>query len=342
MHKRLAVIKTGWCDSYDNQDAHGNFGHLIEGGDGAERFNMRPTARGFEVYALPKGEDTPPLPEPADQWTIVHVARDPAEGRMKVIGWYEDATFIGSYRKRHSADGVDRSIYCIEAPRAFEVLPIDRPAIDHDRRFGSSGIFWLRGNRLWQSKNSWEAVADRIERAVATARKVAMPGAVAAQKDGRKLLGDSRRTTASTDGIETDDGGTPYGRSPVAESPEHEALRLWACNNPFDMTGDAGVSFSRTEHPLPSGDRVDAFHRSPETHWLIEAKSRRSGEQDLERGIYQCVKYRAVTEALRKNSGEDWEVRTILLTECDLSDRLKALARRHAVIHVTRHLEDPA
>lgn len=331
---RIAVIKTGWCHIYDGDDAAGDFGYLADGGAGAERFNMRPCGERFEVYALPKAKDGPPAPTPMSGWMIVHVARDPAEGRMKIVGWYEDATFLTSYAERDKAGGVDRSIYCIDAKHAFGLIPADRPIIDHDGRFGSSGIFWLRGNASRKGKKSWEPVTLRIEQAVSTCRNKTLTGAELARKNVGRLLGDTRTHAKSSARLDTDDGGVPYGRSSESESPEHKALRKWAERNGLALTGDKKIDYSKTEHPLPSGDRVDAFHRSSKAYWLIEAKSRRSGEADIERGIYQCVKYRAVTEAIRKNVGENWKVHSILLTEAAISVRLQVLAKRHGVVHV--------
>ena len=59
----------------------------------------------------------------------------------------------------------------------------------------------------------------------------------------------------------------------------------------------------------------------------VEVKSRRSNEQDMKRGIYQCVKYREVNRA--EHLPFDVDVEAILVTEqkltTELSDRAKLL-----------------
>lgn len=334
---RLAVIKTGWCETYNGEDVQGNFAHLIEGGSGAERYNMRAANGHYEVYALPKG-DTAPTPEPTEGWMIVHVARDPAEANMKIVGWYENASFVGSYLERDQSDGTDRSIYCIRAQVAFELLPADRPIIDHGGRFGSSGIFWLRGNTN-RSGRSWSKIAARIDNLVAANRNRALPGKELDGQNGQRLRGDTTHPAKQIDGIDVDDGGTAFGRSSIAESAEHKALRLWACANPSFFAGKKKVRESQTEWRLPSGDEVDVMHSDKDTVWLIEAKSRRSGEADLERGVYQCVKYRAVAEAMQKGARKRSDILSVLLTEAELSDRLSELARRQRVRVICYRME---
>lgn len=328
MSKQIAVIKTGWCDSYNgNEDAQGNFGHLLEGGDGAESFNMLQAKDGYQVYTMPKGGHAPD-PQPQTGWLIYHVARDPAEQKMKLVGWYEDAVFLGDYGERsgRKSNGVahryDGSRYCILAQKAFEILPADRPVIKHDRRFGSSSVFWLSGNEKHASKNPWDKLIRRLAKAADQTRLKL----IAPEDIDRAVLGDTRKKLDKTDGVEVDDGGEVSGRSPVAESPEHKQLRLWAFDNP-KFFGAKKCSLPGTETYLKSGDRVDATHIGEDIAHLIEVKSRNSGELDLERGIFQCLKYRAVF-AKMDGSPPTYKIIAILLTEEPLSARLTALAAR--------------
>ena len=57
----------------------------------------------------------------------------------------------------------------------------------------------------------------------------------------------------------------------------------------------------------------------------VEVKSLRSSYDDWQRGLYQCVKYRAVLEAQEKLI--KMTVRSLLLTEEELPDDLKVRAR---------------
>lgn len=83
------------------------------------------------------------------------------------------------------------------------------------------------------------------------------------------------------------------------EGDGHKDLRLWVKDNPEKIFKRMGPPLSSdTEVELKSADRVDVVHRYDKKVMLIEVKSRTSDLKDLERGIYQCVKYRAVKEAM--------------------------------------------
>ena len=90
------------------------------------------------------------------------------------------------------------------------------------------------------------------------------------------------------------------------------------------MTGEPGL----VRRGL-SGDRVDVVSYARDRTVAIEVKSRDSNWADLRRGVYQCVKYRAVLAAqdIRRNP----IVETWLVTESPLPGDLKALARRLGV-----------
>ena len=83
------------------------------------------------------------------------------------------------------------------------------------------------------------------------------------------------------------------------ESLHHLALKEAIRENP-SMVG-AGFDWeSIVEFPLRSLDLVDVVFRSAETFIAVEVKSHISSDDDLRRGIYQSVKYRAVLEAMHK------------------------------------------
>lgn len=90
--------------------------------------------------------------------------------------------------------------------------------------------------------------------------------------------------------------GVPSGGWGGGESDAHKNLRHHVLRNPH-LLGVGKPIFSATEHPLLSGDKLDAFFRTDEIWFGVEVKSLLSGDQDLERGIYQAVKYKAVLEA---------------------------------------------
>jgi hypothetical protein len=77
---------------------------------------------------------------------------------------------------------------------------------------------------------------------------------------------------------------------------------------------------------LLSYDEVDVFFQVGFQVFLVEVKSRKSNVFDLQRGIYQCVKYRAVFEAQCVKVMPDARVTSILVTEVDPPSWIKALA----------------
>jgi hypothetical protein len=79
------------------------------------------------------------------------------------------------------------------------------------------------------------------------------------------------------------------------ESPEHLALKQYALAHPELF--DAPTEFSQAEYPLLSGDVIDVFFRGGNAWTGVEVKSIKSADDDLERGIFQVVKYRAVLKA---------------------------------------------
>ena len=72
---------------------------------------------------------------------------------------------------------------------------------------------------------------------------------------------------------------------------------------------------------LLSGDRLDVyFVQSDGTKIAVEVKSRVSPDDDILRGLYQCVKYKAVLDAENKTHGVFGKTRSILVIEGALSE----------------------
>lgn len=110
-----------------------------------------------------------------------------------------------------------------------------------------------------------------------------------------------------------------------AESKEHRLLKYWVSRNP-EAIGIPRISTTSTvEARLLSGDEVDVLFRNGTRHYVVEVKSRRSNEFDLERGIYQCVKYREVR--LAEHAPFNIQVEAILVTEAPLPNDLATRAK---------------
>jgi hypothetical protein len=108
-------------------------------------------------------------------------------------------------------------------------------------------------------------------------------------------------------------------------------LRLWVHANPGLVRQKYANAVSETEFVLDSADRVDVLFRTGEGVVAVEVKSRDSNLVDLRRGVFQCIKYRAVLQAM--DIREDDLVDTMLVTEEPPPGEIKALLKKHEISH---------
>lgn len=130
------------------------------------------------------------------------------------------------------------------------------------------------------------------------------------------------------DGSEIDGHGRFGGPS---ESEEHRLLREHVLSRPTIVGAPLSPDIAETEKLLLSGDEVDVFFLTKDRAYLVEVKSVRSDERDLLRGIYQCVKYRAVFAAQRKERAPSTHIEAILVTESNPPPKIADLAKLHSV-----------
>lgn len=115
------------------------------------------------------------------------------------------------------------------------------------------------------------------------------------------------------------------GRGGPAESEEHRALKLWVAADPSRIGLAKRFGAGVPEYRLMSGDEVDVMFMTQNQFRAVEVKSLRSTDEDLKRGIYQCVKYREVKSAEIEPYESD--VQAILVVERELSSELKERAK---------------
>ncbi|AMS40138.1 protein NO VEIN domain-containing protein [Aminobacter aminovorans] len=139
--KKVLWVKFGWSEYYRGEPVDGNFGWLNEarGGEkegmGHEAFNFMPVNGTYYCYVPPQAKNSPPWNEDNTGWTVICLAKNPKHTGIHIVGWYEDATLIGSWQKPPTAEGrgdahaesspYDWS-YCIESKSAFFVPPDQR------------------------------------------------------------------------------------------------------------------------------------------------------------------------------------------------------------------------
>ncbi len=87
------------------------------------------------------------------------------------------------------------------------------------------------------------------------------------------------------------------------EGDEHRELKEYISRNPAEVGLTATFPHGTMEAPLPSGDKIDVLFSGRQTMLAVEVKSRISNKVDLARGLFQCVKYRAVMLAERGYMG---------------------------------------
>ncbi|MBX3504597.1 MAG: hypothetical protein KF895_03895 [Parvibaculum sp.] len=81
------------------------------------------------------------------------------------------------------------------------------------------------------------------------------------------------------------------------EGEEHRRLKEFVAERPTLLGLPGSAVRGQLEYPLPSGDRVDVLFESRKVLLGVEVKSNISNEVDIIRGLFQCVKYKAVLAA---------------------------------------------
>lgn len=113
-------------------------------------------------------------------------------------------------------------------------------------------------------------------------------------------------------------GGTGEGEA-------HKRIKAYVQHNPHLVGAKTSGRAGRVEERLPSGDSLDVFFDAGQQWVAVEVKPLSSDEFDLTRGLYQCVKYNAVLRAMVVAAQADIDVRSVLVIEGTLSNRLTQL-----------------
>lgn len=116
-------------------------------------------------------------------------------------------------------------------------------------------------------------------------------------------------------------------------SPEHIQLREYVLANP-ELFHIQNLTSKHAEYQLVSGDKIDAVFQEDNMITGVEVKSRRSGEDDLCRGVYQTIKYAALLAAEEKARKTGRRHRAILATETPLPTEAAALAKHFNINHM--------
>jgi hypothetical protein len=111
-------------------------------------------------------------------------------------------------------------------------------------------------------------------------------------------------------------------RGGPAESEAHKRLKDYIAQHPRVVGLNKSLAPGGTECKLPSGDIPDVLFQSKRHHIAVEVKSHISDKVDLRRGLFQCVKYRAILKACRSVESGTYEVDALLAIEGSLPEKL--------------------
>jgi hypothetical protein len=126
-----------------------------------------------------------------------------------------------------------------------------------------------------------------------------------------------------------DNSGPRFGGQ--AESAEHKKLKEYVRTHPQCIGAAPQQHIAQKEKLLLSGDKVDVFFETDQVVYIVEVKSIVSTEPDFRRGVYQCIKYRAVFRAQCNRTMPDLRLKALLVTEIKPSIVIRSLARQHDV-----------
>ncbi len=109
------------------------------------------------------------------------------------------------------------------------------------------------------------------------------------------------------------------------ESHDHSALKAFVAKHPETLGLPRFCAPGQIECALPSGDSMDVCFQHGDETISVEVKSAISQIGDIARGLFQCIKYRAVIEAKQATLAQPQSARAVLVLESILPRELIAM-----------------
>jgi hypothetical protein len=128
------------------------------------------------------------------------------------------------------------------------------------------------------------------------------------------------------DNEESDGKAGRLGFGGPPESEEHRRLKAYVARNPKRFGAPKGCKRGDMEKRLETCDEIDVWFMNPGEELAVEVKSIRSCDLDIQRGLFQCVKYRAVLEAQSRVARSSSKVRARIVSERELPPKLNRWA----------------
>ena len=149
------------------------------------------------------------------------------------------------------------------------------------------------------------------------------------RKIGKKAFGAEFVPPPPVEG-ESDGKSRRLGRGGPPESKEHRKLKEYVAKHPNEFGAPKECKEGMVEWRLLSSDEIDVWFMSVGEQLAVEVKSRRSTMADIERGIFQCVKYGALLEAQSQVARftTKQNIRALLVSEQPLTPKLSRWANK--------------
>ena len=192
---------------------------------------------------------------------------------------------------------------------------------------------WASEHTIQECRNAAKAFRERAATGVAARGRVSL-----------KELEDAwRQATVTIDGSHNEDRELldrvaeeekQYRRQGGGEGKAHEELKEYVKRTPSIVGLPSVAAKTATpEYKLASHDSVDVMFCYGRKMVAVEVKSVTSEHNldDIRRGLFQCVKYKAVTEAMLKDLDEEPSVRSVLVLGFKLPKRLKDTQKKLGV-----------
>lgn len=109
------------------------------------------------------------------------------------------------------------------------------------------------------------------------------------------------------------------GWSSAPESKRHKALKEWVAQHPEILKLKSLLPKGQCERLFASADRADVFFQGKKLSVVAEVKAQNANDADLNRGIFQCVKYQALIRAELKAQEKIPSGFAFLVTERELT-----------------------
>ena len=114
-----------------------------------------------------------------------------------------------------------------------------------------------------------------------------------------------------------------YGKS-GGETEEHRRLKEYVKENP-QLLGISRSLRGKIEHMFLSNDEIDVLFKCTSTWVGVEVKGVRSDSPDIMRGIFQCIKYKALLEASQRYEQVEVDSRVVLVLGGALPQELRSV-----------------